>query len=70
MKSSAVRVAVHVDDVVQRVAALELAQHAHDRRDAAAGADEQQPRRQRVRQAELALDLAEVDHRARARCGG
>ena len=57
--------AVQVDHVVQRAAALELAQHRPDRRDAAAGADEQRLLRQRVGQAELALDLAEEDHRAR-----
>ena len=59
--SSRVARGVDVHDVVERVALLEAAQHAHDRRDAAAGADEQEllraagraartrPRRRRAR---------------------
>ena len=57
---------VQEDDVVERVAAVEVAQHAHDRRDAAAGADEEQLLGQRVGQHERALDAAEADDRARA----
>ena len=43
--------------------ARERAQHAHDRRDAAAGADEEQLLGQRVGQREDALDAAEADDR-------
>jgi hypothetical protein len=45
--------------VVERVAARQLAQHAHDRRDPAAGADEQQAARERLGQHELPLDVSE-----------
>src|SRR4051794_11880435 len=51
--------------VVQRVLVLEAAQHAHDRRDAAARADEEQLLRDRVGEHELALDPAERDDAAR-----
>ena len=54
---------VEVHDVVEVLAALEAAQHAHDRRDPAAGADEEQLRRQRVGQHERPLDAAEADDR-------
>ena len=42
-------------------------QHAHDRRDAAAGADEEQPVRQGIGQHEGALHAAEADDRPRPR---
>ena len=50
---------VQVDDVVERVAAAQVAQHAHDRRDSAPGADEQELRRQRVGEGEIALGPSE-----------
>lgn len=46
---------VDEDDVGERIAAA--AQHAHDRGDAAAGGDEQDPGRTRVRERELAARL-------------
>src|SRR3954469_1686102 len=55
---------VQVDDVVELPAAIEVAQHAHDRGDAAAGADEQEALGQRIGQDETALDPAEADDRA------
>jgi hypothetical protein len=54
---------VHVHHVAQGVAAVEVAQHAHDGRDAAAGADEEQAVGQRVGQRERALDVAEAHDR-------
>ena len=45
--------------VAQLTAMIEAAQHAHDRRDAAAGADEEQLVRRRVGQDELALHVAQ-----------
>ena len=53
------------DDVLHLVQMIELAQHAHDRRDAAAGADVEQLVRHRIGQGEDALDLAESDDVAR-----
>ena len=58
---------VQVDDVAQGVAAVEVAQHAHDGRDAAAGADEEQAVGELVGQLERALDVAEPDDGARLR---
>src|SRR5690606_31426694 len=52
---------MHDDDVVEAVAVIEAAQHAHDRCDPAARADEQHLRGQRVGQGEHALDLTEPD---------
>src|SRR3954471_12007056 len=54
---------VQVDDVAQRVAAVEVAQHAHDGGDAAAGAEEEQAVGQRVGQREGALHVAEAHDR-------
>src|SRR4051794_16994661 len=51
---------VQQDDVVERLAARQRAQHAHDRRDAAAGADEEEALGERVGQDERALDAAEA----------
>src|SRR3954447_10200556 len=56
---------VQVHDVVELAAPVEVAQHAHDRRDPAARADEQQLVRQRVGQGEGALDAAEAHDRPR-----
>src|SRR5437763_4267996 len=42
---------------------VQMAEHAHDRRYPAAGADEQQLLRRRVRQHKVALDIAERDDR-------
>src|SRR3569833_1164751 len=50
---------MHVDDVAQAGARGEVAQHAHHRRDAAAGGDEQQAAVEPVRQGEGPFDLAE-----------
>ena len=55
---------------LERVAALELPQHAHDRRDAAAGADEEETRRQGIRQPKQALHPTEVDGRPRLDAAG
>ena len=51
-------------DVAELVAVVEVAQHAHDRRDPAARADEEQLLGQRVGQDEVALDAAEPHERA------
>src|SRR5436190_3855350 len=58
---------VQVDDVVQPAAAIEVAQHAHDRRDAAARAHEQQLVRRRIGELERSLDVAEPHDRPRLR---
>src|SRR4051794_39607829 len=58
---------MHLDDVRQLIAAIKGAEHAHDRCDAAARADEQELLRRRVRQHEVALDSPETDHLARLR---
>jgi hypothetical protein len=55
--------AVNVQDVAERVAALEFADHAPDRCHAAAGADEQGTLGERLGQAELAFDIAKKHHR-------
>jgi hypothetical protein len=52
-------------DHVSHRAAVEAAQHAHDRRDAAACADEQQLVGQLLGQHEVALDAAQADDAAR-----
>src|SRR6185437_12172363 len=57
--------AVHVDDIAQLALTLEPAQHAGDRRDAAAGADEEQPLGRRLWQHEGAFDAAQAHHRSR-----
>src|SRR3954454_15295713 len=54
---------VQVDDVVELAAAIEVAQHAHDRGDAAARADEQHAPGQRGGEDETALDAAEPHDR-------
>src|ERR1700684_347279 len=56
--------AVHVDDVMQLAPRGEVAQHADDRRDAAAGADQQQPRGGLLGQRERPFDAAETHDRA------
>ena len=56
---------VQVDDVAKRVLAVQAAQHAHDRRDPAARADEEHLLRQRIREHELPLHLAQEHERAR-----
>ncbi len=61
--------AVHVHDVAQRVLAGQPAQHAHDRRDAAAGADEQQSPRQRLGQHERSFHAAQAHDRPGAHAG-
>ena len=52
---------VDVDAIRVRTAPVEVAEHAHDRGDAAAGAEEQRLFRGRVRHHEAALDAAEAD---------
>jgi len=54
---------VQVHDVAQAIAALERAEHAHDRRDAAAGGDEQQLLGDLVGEHERALDPTETYER-------
>src|SRR5436190_15602389 len=58
---------MQVDDVVQPAAAIEVAQHAHDRRDAAARAHERQLLRRRSGELERSLHVAEPHDRPRLR---
>ena len=53
-----------MDHIADLVVVIEVTDHAHDRRDPAAGADEQELFRRRIRQHELPLDLAEGDDRS------
>ena len=70
MKSSSLRTQWTWTTSLSAVAAVELAHHAHDRGDPAAGADEERLLGERVGQAEGPLDLAEVDHRVLADLAG
>ena len=56
---------VQVRHVTDRVGGVEMAEHAHDRGDAAAGGDEQELLGRRLGQHEVALDSAERHDRAR-----
>src|SRR4029077_3088993 len=56
--------AVHMDHVLQAAVGSEAAEHAHDRCDPTASADEQQPSRRRVGQRERAFDAPQSHDRA------
>jgi len=57
---------VQQHDVAELAGLVQVAQHAHDRRDAATGADEQQLVGQPLGEQELALDATQGHDRARA----
>ena len=54
-------IGVQVDDVPDRILAVQVAQHAHNRGDPAAGSDEENRPRRRIRKREVALDAAEPE---------